>query len=78
MSFETQEFFCYSLIGREPENFTESVFPAFVSYVFAPEFFFFSRATADWCRKYKRNFLMTLKAFAVLFEQTVIILLLNE
>lgn len=41
MSFETQEFFCYSLIGREPENFTESVFPAFVSYVFAPEFFFF-------------------------------------
>ena len=41
MSFETQEFFCYSLIGREPENFTESVFPAFVSYIFAPEFFFF-------------------------------------
>lgn len=41
MSFQTQECFCYSLIGTEPANFTESVFPAFVSYVFAPEFFFF-------------------------------------
>ena len=40
MSFQTQEFFCYSLIGKEPANFTESVFPAFVSYVFAPGFFF--------------------------------------
>lgn len=38
--FLNSETCCYSLIGRLPANFTESVFPAFVSSVSSQGFFF--------------------------------------